>query len=522
MFNNTTAGSHTSRNSTPLGPNDEPQYPRGECRYIRSATTYDGGGRERCPCQSFWLREDVPGSMCECGHQAWAHILDTPADAVSLQEHSVLIDKVKQLEANLEKERQQREEDLKGFHRAIQGVYGNLALLSSQVGTRFVGMDDKIEGVMDQMHACQGGLQSLQDKVVVVDDATMDLETRLDNLQTGQPPTGSVSPITGAIKTLEKAPPSWQEVTGDPSWKVTIALMPRSHGQPFASDSVAHRRCLSRRLERALLIANDTSSAFVAAVDDAFLKLLGNRSWIPLVPFRTSLRASPRSSALRGLPADKCSPELWDKQFLEEYCILRNKQLGDYLHIALQSGELSWQEIKKLPKDHSVDQSCWEYDPELDGSSTSPRQLVTPPEHPGIEVDDSCSLTSLPPYSSRAPSEAGHNPPSIIPLNTSPLQRREEASDRDFDASEDEQTLKKICLRPKSESPTSQKVALPQTQYISGRTKRKVAVREKQNQPGNKFSDWKSPVQTFLQHHHLGKEKESDVDRNQPFTLTDS
>ncbi|KAL9062904.1 MAG: hypothetical protein Q9157_008553, partial [Trypethelium eluteriae] len=435
---------------------------------------------------------------------AWAHMLDTPTASVPIEEHNAVVERVRMLEQELEREKQQREEETQNFYRAIQGVYSNMALLSNQTMTRMLSMDDKIEGVLDQTHACNGGLKNLEKKMEDVDDATMDLETRIDRLESPQQPSKSRSPVSEAISILAKSPilPPRIDLNEDSSWTVNVMLMPQSSGEPFVPGSVGHRRCLSRNLLRALQLPDSSSSAFVSAVDEEFLRLLRNRSWMPLVVYRSgSTQNEPRYS-LRGLPADKCSPDLWDRNFLQEYCLHREMELGDMIYLSLSSGELSWQEIKKFPRAHGFDRSCWEHVGELDSPRTS---VVHERDDFGLNVDDGYDL---PPYSSRAPSEAGQVP--MPTLQYGPTSRQHETTNqRDFEASEDEHALKRICLRPKPEKPFISGETLPQTQkqYISGRTKRKISVREKQNVSGNRLSDWKNPVQTLL-HCHTGKDKD--------------
>ena len=505
MFNNTVSpAAHLLRHPPTAQQHNDPQFPRGECRYIHSTPNLDGSSRRRCPCQSFWLEDDIPGSTCKCGHQAWAHTLDRPIASVPMEEHNALVERVNFLELELEKERQQRQEEVKNLYKAIHGAYSHLALISHQMGARMLGMDDKIEAVLDQTHACHGGLKSLQEKVISVDDATMDLETRIDRLESSPHTPKSASPVSEAIEILERSsmlPPPIDKIENH-AWTVKVMLMPQSSGVPFAVGSVGYRRCVSRNLLRELYLADSSSSAFVSAVDNAFLKLLRNRSWMPLITYESTPRASEWRHSLRGLPADKCSPDLWDRNFLQEYCVHYEKELGDVIYISLESGDLTWQEIRKLPRAQGVDQTCWDHASELD----NPRTIVIHERVDfGLNADDGYDL---PPYSSRAPSNAGQIP-IPTPQLSNPLQRSQSINLRDFDASGGEHVLKKVCLRPKSEIPSIPKEATPQiqNQYISGRTKRKVTVKEKQSQPGNRLSDWKNPVQTLL-HSHAGREKD--------------
>ncbi|KAI9653749.1 MAG: hypothetical protein M1821_006944 [Bathelium mastoideum] len=435
-------------------------------------------------------------------------MLDLPIASVPIEEHNALVDKVKMLENELKMERQEREEEVKNLHKAIEGVYSNLTLLSNQTSARLLYMDDKVEGVLDQTHACHGGLKGLQEKVISIDDASMDLETRIDRLEHGQQTSKTTSPTSETISVLENPPFPEPSVTAvdDPAWSVKIMLMPQSSGHPFLTDSTEFRRCLSRNLLRELHLADDSSSAFVSAVDAAFLKLLRNRAWMPLITNPPDQLSSEVRRSLRGLPADKRSAHLWDRNFLQEYCLHYEKGLGQIIYIALQSGDLSWQDIKRLPLAHGFDPSCWDRVPESDNFNA---RIVHENDFFGIYMDDNYDL---PPYTSRAPSNVGQSPLAAPPFGT--LSRQAESSaNGEPDAIEDEQAWKRVCRRSKSEGGPTASEGTPQRQMqqdVSGRSKRKIAVRTKTSQAYNRLADRKNLMQTLL-HSHSGKDKEMEV-----------
>ena len=444
-------------------------------------------------------------------------MLDQPVVTVPVEEHNALKERVTMLELELEKVKKERDDHLMEVGRTIQGVYSNFALLlhtttkrlfemENKTNNRFVEMDDKIEGVLDETHACHGGLDTLRERVNKIDEDTMDLENRFDSLGLGHKPSKTASPASEATPVPEKPPitPALASANNDPAWSIKVMLMPQSSGHPFSVDSVEFQRCLSRNLLRELHVSDDSSFAFISAVDEAFLKLLRNRSWMPLVVYNPDPCSSEGQNSVRGLPAEKCSPELWDRGFLREYCLHYEKGLGEIIYISLASGDLSWKDVEKLRPSRDIDQSCWLHIPELDDMGAN---MIHDMDDFGIDDDG----YDLPPYTSRAPSHVGQISASEPQLWIPPPQA-DTIANCGFDANEDPRTMKKICLPTNPESRTTQRESKSrkQTQYISGRSKRKISVRTKSNQTSSRLSDWKLPVQTLL-HSHSTKDK--DVDR---------
>src|ERR1700710_1931429 len=82
---------------------DEPHLPKGDCRYILLHPEVKG---LRCACVGFALNRAIPGSTCDCGHQACYHSPDKENGSVERQELEALREKVNMLEEELDRERQ--------------------------------------------------------------------------------------------------------------------------------------------------------------------------------------------------------------------------------------------------------------------------------------------------------------------------------------------------------------------------------------------------------------------------------
>lgn len=72
--------------------------PKGHCRYILLNTEAKG---LRCACVKFDLNLSIPGSTCDCGHQACYHVPDKEGPLAERRELDLLKEKVKQLEERL-------------------------------------------------------------------------------------------------------------------------------------------------------------------------------------------------------------------------------------------------------------------------------------------------------------------------------------------------------------------------------------------------------------------------------------
>ncbi len=120
------------------------------------------------------------------------------------------------------------------------------------------------------------------------------------------------------------------------------------------------------------------------------------------------------NGALTELPKADITRVVWDYPFLESQCMASNKLEGDVIYIALQEEDLTWPDIRSLPRVFGSDESVWEPDDQLDRRSNSIEsrmdfQMVhdfNEPKHDFNKPIDSDSVYeySPPPFSSRYPS----------------------------------------------------------------------------------------------------------------------
>jgi hypothetical protein len=161
--------------------------PSGECKYM---LLHPAPQNTRCPCQSFHHNRAAPGTICECGHQACFHVHEknetlSSSDAVSAiaEKLNFVIDKVKRLEDVIHQERSNREasllRDRHNWERDIRILREALAPFyqsEKDMKRRIVEVEDRVEGNYDE-HV------RLRDRVVAVDDATMGIERRVEELE---------------------------------------------------------------------------------------------------------------------------------------------------------------------------------------------------------------------------------------------------------------------------------------------------------------------------------------------------
>jgi hypothetical protein len=399
---------HLPRNPPPRAPDH--QLPRGECRFIIPEIDIHGS-RQRCTCASFSLNHNVPGSLCGCGHQAWHHVTEPSGNYVPLDDHLELLDKFKKLEDSskklqeeLARERRERDatcQDIQKMH------YKTLAWLryyiDEKMEARRLQTDDKLEHVEDKAQDAANEVGKLAARISDMDEALIRLEERLDSRRRASM---SLTPLVEA-EASQQPWPSVEKTHGDvpiraeaehvQEWDVRVVLVPSKTLQfAFSVDSIAYRRCQTRGFHQDLRLSDRTSETFVKCVEASFTTIIRLRPWMPLQCLRSS------DMSICELRAALVNPALWDYELLEQYCLAHDKgQGGDVLYIALQNEDLSWAEIRSLPRNFGSDETCWEVDEALDGVSKEASMDYKMDSETPVTRESTSDYNSPPPYSSR-------------------------------------------------------------------------------------------------------------------------
>jgi hypothetical protein len=489
-------------------PNNEPQLPRGECGFIVPESEANGS-RQRCLCRSFYP-DSVVRSRCGCGHQAWHHEMQ-PVSTVTMDEYVQVVDEMKRLKhevnkyANLEqelkqelfRERMAREEHFR-MYKAIEGrLYQNMHFLKVQ-------MDDRVEAVVDKTQEFNDQIKAVQERLTMVDEVTMQLEDRIDKVEHSSASSSSSRHGTPIASTPMASPtpqlpmlmdtqhslgqlPIRTEKKYPLSWSVRVIFVPRK-SQKFAydPDSAGYRRCATRKLQQNLDFPSQDSSCFANRIETAFKGILRGRPWMPMSGHRPSDEPFGRM-ALQTLPPDLIVRDVWDYPFLEDHCIAHDKMQGDILYVTLQYEDVTWSEIRFLPSILGADDTCWNLDEELDGAA----------KYKSLDSEIMYDYQEPPPYSSRTHSIADRPVSKLEVLAESasmlsPIERvqtqtsrfsSERSSLRSFetDVTDDEHRDKKPKLRSKQSMPiiNGSGAVSSHSMYVSGRSKRKMPVREK-------------------------------------------
>jgi hypothetical protein len=140
--------------------------PAGECRFILG---HPQNGR--CTCQSFHHNRSIPGSTCDCGHQACYHTI-VQEDILQATSAAAFEARIRQLETELRLERQMRERELRLLRETLQPFYQHLERTRLNVTE----LEDRVEANYDE-HV------RLRDRVVALDDSGMSLEKRIDDIE---------------------------------------------------------------------------------------------------------------------------------------------------------------------------------------------------------------------------------------------------------------------------------------------------------------------------------------------------
>lgn len=532
------------RNPTPNG---DAQLPRGECAFILPAAE-PGRVRQRCSCRSFYPTA-VVRSQCGCGHQAWHHETQSPHTA-SADEYAQVVEEVKRLkhevkrhehlEHNLKqelfRERVAREEHFR-IYKAIEArMYENMRALKVQ-------MDDKVEAVVDKTQEFNDQIMTMRERLTMVDEVTMELENRIDRVEsqgglsreatpgsstpkvplstTPRPPSVPQLPLLMQSQHMLGQLPIRTDKKYSLSWNVRVIFVLRK-AQKFAydPDSNGYRRCASRKLQQNLDFPSQDSSCFANRIETAYKGILRGRPWMPMSAHRPADEPFGRM-ALTLLPPDLIHRSVWDYPFLEDHCIAHDKMQGDVLYVTLQFEDVTWNEVRFLPPVHGVDDTCWAHDEELDGHA----------KYKSLDTEIMYDIQDPPPtYSSRTHSTADRTPSKLDVLADSasmlsPIERVHTQSSRfsseqsslrsslrsfDLEETDDEHRDKKPKLRSKQSMPAvigSNNAQAPI--YVSGRSKRKMPVREKGTKEPLHFSvsnvaKWRPA----LLHPHSSKGKE--------------
>ena len=394
---------------------DDSHLPKGDCRYILLHPEVSG---QRCACVGFALNLSIPGSTCDCGHQACYHTPEKETQPVARQELEYLIRKVKFLEDQLDRERHggrggmvdrigyleetvertkaESDVEIRNIHRRNKGMWESLVVVNKNIRT----CEDQIESVADDVHHHKSRIEEL-------DDATMRLEDRLEMLERvhhdrpftrrrkastppsviimspGSPRTSEASHSVFSVETrvpqrflsrednatVQKFRERVASVgSGSQSWTVHISLLPSS-GQPFPfeKDTVAYKRCLSRGLHQIIVIPDTDSDSFTTAVNVAFADVLRGRVWEPL---NAQICNAP---SLCGLPMlRRLDQHLIGMDYNADFLRLNCAVCDDAgkildLYIAMSDDTISWADLKALNPYKDGLEEAWVHDAILDG-----------------------------------------------------------------------------------------------------------------------------------------------------------
>ncbi|APA10652.1 hypothetical protein sscle_06g054220 [Sclerotinia sclerotiorum 1980 UF-70] len=390
---------------------DDSHLPKGGCRFI---LLHPESKHLRCACVRFATNRSLPGSSCHCGHQAVYHNSDPEC---SSKEVEALILRISRLEEELDRERSigrgglferlihleelvekgnsEREVEIRSVHHGIGGLWQNLEALNKRTPY----YDDRIEGLVDDVHRIRA-------RMIEVDDASMRVEDRVDALEyistriprtrkwpgrkrASTPPATNMaittggssnywhSGVVGDITIPVNGSASGQEflegdLSGDRcvahSWTVHVSLMPTSSQPfPFEKDTVAYKRCLSRGLHRKIVVPDTNSDSFKEAVNYAFAQVLRGRPWQPLAAKICEVHNPKGLPMLRELDRKLVCRD-YDVEFLKEHCaVLDGCGRIEDIYIALLEETINWIELREIEPFIAGLESAWSHDTYLDG-----------------------------------------------------------------------------------------------------------------------------------------------------------
>jgi hypothetical protein len=454
-----------------------------------------------------------------------------------MEEYMHVVEQMKQLKQevvrlqSLEQERKQEafkdriaREELVKTSRAIEArMYENMQFLK-------ISMDDRVEAVVDKTTEFSDQIKVMQERLTMLDDVSMELENRVDRVEqfgglsrdltpAASTPKARVStPLESPVPQLPLLMQSQHTLAQLPirtdkkyplSWSVrVIFVLRKSQRFAFDPDSNGYKRCASRKLQQNLEFPSQDSSCFANRIDTAFKGVFRGRPWMPLTGHRPADEPFGRM-ALTLLPADLIHRDVWDYPFLEDHCIAHDKMQGDILYITLQYEDVTWNELRFLPAVTGVDEACWNHDEELDGtvkyksldseimydyqdppptySSRTHSLADRAPSKLDVLADSASLLSPI----ERVQSQSSGHSARLSPMQRTPTQSSSHSSNPRFssersslrsfetETTDDEHRDKKPKLRSRPSMPNINGGQATQPMYVSGRSKRKMPVREK-------------------------------------------
>jgi hypothetical protein len=389
---------------------DDSVLPKGDCRFIMLHPEVQG---QRCACVGFALNKQIPGSTCDCGHQACYHIREKEGESVERQEFDALKEKIQELEDKeryrdqlmerlgcLEELVDQRNADkdteMKSVYRQMSGLWHNVGQLQKRVPH----YEDHVERLDD-------AVERMRNQFIEVEDASMKLEDRVESLENASTPRASLQSRRRRASTPPSLAPDSMldyemksETSGSPrsrpplhvmtgeeplriqtfrervasvgcgsqAWTVHISLLPTSSQPfPFEKDTAAYKRCLSRGLHRVAIIPDSDDHSFRTAVSEAFSEILRGRPWRPLVAKICDAKNLLGLPMLRQLDHWLVDSK-YDVGFLQQNCAVTDEsgKIID-LYIAMSYDTISWAELKEVTPLYPGLEASWIYDTLLDG-----------------------------------------------------------------------------------------------------------------------------------------------------------
>ena len=345
----------------PLRQNTSPSYlPKGECRFLLQEPDIGNPTTQKCACQEFVSNETHTSSVCQCGHQAWHHVLEAEPLPVSREEYNKLVHRLRYLEEAYGELKIRKDQEQEDMSRIIRRLHDDLTMTSTQTDNRFLGQEGRLSGVMDRVCELQEFSKAMQKKVIDLDDSSSKIEAKVDSIECdARASKQRAKEVTSSRSRPAHRASSRNEWRVQP-WSCHILFVPnRVVPEPLNVSSITHRRCCSRGLLRLLTFDGPDEASFVSAVNMSFSFIIKNRRWAPFIIMLSSLGGSQPSWNLTPIAGKERTNE-WNRAFLERNCAQKGRP-GETptIVIGLSDEELTWKDIRALPAAQGEDEWLW-------------------------------------------------------------------------------------------------------------------------------------------------------------------
>ena len=300
-----------------------------------------------------------------------------------------LMSRVSHLEETFQAAQEETQAEIKGSYQSVSGAWQTL----TQVQKRMALLEGICRRQSEQLERAGKELLDLRNRQLELLDSDESLEERIERLEGGEITAPASRAVSRRGSLLGMSAPSGHFMTSSSSlatadlrrrrssttrpsiasgravkivdvldsemdtnplpeprgpWTVHVSLVPTKEQQrPFEKDTVAYKRCLSRGLQRMVVVADQDAISFSEAISATFKTLLLGRPWEPLQARPLDATIGQDTLTIQPLDAGLAAKD-FNAKFLRRNCaVCDGTGRMESLYIALRDDHLGWDFIRQ-------------------------------------------------------------------------------------------------------------------------------------------------------------------------------